>query len=367
MEWQVLVAIDVEVINTAFVDLDINTEGKWQVQANVLYTSVDTTAEDIKHCPVIVAEAYCGVKRCPLRPSPDVCTCLFCDEAVPLALMLDHVAEHIKNGSPLRDAQYVGEAEPCGFCGRANGTCETTLHGAQVRTNCQYRYNFKYQKALEKKCNVPRNCPVPMCTALLFTLNIRLHLQQAHPLFDASTLDMTTWRVEKQGARRTRKPKKKENQRAPRITVQLNETKGDDGAQTTTTCDEGGDMYGTQNRKADEEEDWIPKAPNFDSGDDSMSNSPSTSTSGNGTASSSSTLTSSSASSVSDGDERVVIASGRKKAYKKFAPQAKRHTGKKMADKDNNAAGKATPSKAKAQKRQREGASASSSAKRQEK
>ena len=64
--------IDVEAINTAFVDLDINSEGKWQVQANVLNTLIDNAAEDIKYCPVIVAEPYSGVKRCPLRPSPDI-------------------------------------------------------------------------------------------------------------------------------------------------------------------------------------------------------------------------------------------------------------------------------------------------------
>ena len=107
------------------------------------------------------------------------------------------------------------EAEPRSFCGWANGTCETTLHGAKLRTNCPYRYKFKYKKALEKNCSVPRNCPVPMCTVSPFTLKIRLHLQQAHPLFHASTMDMARWMVEKHGACCIRKPKEKENQSAP--------------------------------------------------------------------------------------------------------------------------------------------------------
>ena len=237
-----------------------------------------------------------------------------------------------------------------------------------MRSSCPYRYNFKYKKAVEKKRNVPRSCPVPMCTSSPFTLNIRLHLQQAHPMFDASTWDMTTWTVEKQGARRIRKPKEKENRSAPRITVHVDETKADEGgARSSTTCDEGGDMYGTQRRKADEEEDWNPEGPNSDGGDDSTSDGTATSSSGNGGTSSSSTSTSSSTSSTSDGDEQVVNASGRKKVYKKVAPQAQRHTGKKTPGKGKSAASKATPSKAKGQKRQPEGASASSSAKRQRK
>ena len=52
----------------------------------------------------------------------------------------------------------------------------TTLNETKVCTNCPYRYSFKYKKALEKKRNVPRKCPVPMCLASPLTLNIQCHL-----------------------------------------------------------------------------------------------------------------------------------------------------------------------------------------------
>ena len=100
-------------------------------------------------------------------PADDVRCCLFCDAAVPLRIMLGHVARHIAKGDAMVDARHR--------C-RSTGTCETMLNGTKVCTNCPYRYSFKYKKALEKKRNVPRKCLVPMCPASPFTLNIKCHL-----------------------------------------------------------------------------------------------------------------------------------------------------------------------------------------------
>ena len=97
--------IDVDAASTTFVDLDITDEGKWEVDPNILNT-FDAAAQDIKCCPVTVAEPYDGVKACDLRLANDVRCCLFCDAALPLRIMLDHVAEHIAKGDAVADARH---------------------------------------------------------------------------------------------------------------------------------------------------------------------------------------------------------------------------------------------------------------------
>ena len=98
--------IDVDAASTTFVDLDITDEGRWEVVPNILNTFIDAAAQDIEYCPVIVAEPYDRVKSCDLRLADDVRCCLFCDAAVPLRIMLDHVAEHIAKGDAVADARY---------------------------------------------------------------------------------------------------------------------------------------------------------------------------------------------------------------------------------------------------------------------
>ena len=147
---------------------------------------------------MIVAAPYDGVQAYDLRLAYDVRCCLFCDAAVPLRIMWGHVAAHIAKGDAVADAHHRGQAEPCGFCGRSTGTCETALNGTKVCTNCPYRYSFKYKKALEKKRYVLRKCPVPMCPASPFTLNIKCRLRLVHPGLDPETFEVRDWIVEKQ-------------------------------------------------------------------------------------------------------------------------------------------------------------------------
>ena len=169
----------------------------------MLNTFMDGAARDIKYCRVITWEPYPVVKRCDLRPPPDVRCCLCCDEPLPLPLMLHHVADHIRPGRPLINAKLVGRGEPCGFCGRSDGGCTTTLNKSRVHTNCQFFYNFKYKRALQKKkSNVPEPCPVPMCAAAPFPLDVGIHLQQAHGSLDASIVDLSSWVVAKEGPTR---------------------------------------------------------------------------------------------------------------------------------------------------------------------
>ena len=182
--------IDVDAASPTFVDLDITDEGRWEVDRNILNTFIEYAAQDIKNCPVIVAEPYDGVKACNLRLAGDVQCYLFCDAAVPLRIVLDHVAQHIAKDDAMADARHRGQAELCGFCGRSTGTCKTTLNGTKVCTSRPSRYSFKY-KALEKTRNVPRQCPVPMCPASPFTLNIKCHLRLVHPGLDPETNEVT--------------------------------------------------------------------------------------------------------------------------------------------------------------------------------
>ena len=162
--------------------------------------------------------------------------------------MLDHVAKHIAEGDAVADAHHRGQAEPCGFCGRSSGTCETTLNGTKVCTSCPYQYSFKYKKALEKKRNVPRKCPVPMCPASPFTLNIKCHLRLVHPGLDPETIEVSDWIVEMQIARRARntKAKAEKGEKVRRITIHVDKEAEEGTGQATTTGDDRGDKYGTQ-------------------------------------------------------------------------------------------------------------------------
>ena len=96
----------------------------------------------------------------------------------------------------------------------------TTLNGTKVCTKCPYRYSFKYKNALEKKRNVPRKCPVPMCPASPFTLNIQCHLQLVHPGLDPKTIEVSDWIVEKQIAWPARKTKAEKGEKVRRFTMQ---------------------------------------------------------------------------------------------------------------------------------------------------
>ena len=87
--------IDVDAASTTFVDLYITDEGRWEVDPDILNMFIHAADQDIKYRPVIVAEPYDAMKACDLRLADDVRSCLLCDAAVPLRIMLDHVAEHI--------------------------------------------------------------------------------------------------------------------------------------------------------------------------------------------------------------------------------------------------------------------------------
>ena len=269
---------------------------------------------------MIIAEPYDGVKVCDLRLADDVRCCLFFDEAVPLRIMLGHVAEHILKADAAADARHRGKAEPCGISGRFSGICETALNGTKVCISCLYPYSFKYQMAMENKRNVPRNCPVPMCATSPFTLNIKSHLRLVHPGLDPETIEVSDWVVDKQIARCPWKTRAEKGEKVRRITIHAKKKAEEGMGQATTTGDEGGDKYSTQRCTSEADEDGRPERRASDESVGSDTDGSSTTNSSFGGTSSTSSE-SSSESSSSGSSAKVVVASGHKKVCKKTAKQ----------------------------------------------
>ena len=107
------------------------------------------------------------------------------------------------------------------------------------------------------------------------------------------------------------------------ITIHVDKQAEEGMGQATTTCDEGGDKYGTQRPTSEADEDWRPERGASDESDRSDTDSSSTTNSSSGGASSTSSE-SSSESSSSDSSAKVVAAIGHKKVYKKTAKQPRR-------------------------------------------
>ena len=186
-------------------------------------------------------------------------------------------------------------------------------------TNRPYHYSFKYN-GLAKKGNVPRKCPVPMCPASPFTLNIKCDLRLVHPGLDPETIEVSDWIVEKQIARPAQKTKVQKGEKVQRITIHVDKEAEEGTGQATITGDEGGDEYGTQRCASEADEDWRPERRKSNESDGSDTDSSSTTNSSSGGTSSTS-LESSSDSGSSDSGAKVVVATGHKKVYKKTAKQ----------------------------------------------
>ena len=192
----------------------------------------------------------------PAHRAYDVRCCLFCDVAAPLRIMLDRVVDYIAIGDAMADAWHCGQAEACGFCGRSTRTCNTTLNVTKVCTNCPYRD----KKALERNCNVPWKCPIPMCPASPLTLNIQCHLQLLHRGLEPEPIDVGDWVVEKQIAWHAQKTKTERGQKVRWITIHVDKPAKEGTGHATSTRDEGGGKYRTQWCRASEpDENWRPE------------------------------------------------------------------------------------------------------------
>ena len=198
-----------------------------------------------------------------------------------------------------------------------------------------------------------------MYPASPFTLNIQCHLQLVHPGLDPKTIEVSDWIVEKQIAWPAQKTKAKKGEKVRHITIHVDKEAEEGKGQATTTGDEGGDKYGTQQPSSEADEDWCPKRRKSDGSHGSDMDSSSTTNSSSGGTSSTPSV-SSSKSSSSDSSTKVVVATGQKKVYKKTAKQPRGHA--KQAQ-----SGKTAVVASSAQKRQAPERKSSSDSKRQQK
>ena len=54
---------------------------------------------------------------------------------------------------------------------------------------------LKHSVAMRKQENMPRECPIPGCSATPWVLNIKTHLARCHPTVAPNTVDLTEWDV----------------------------------------------------------------------------------------------------------------------------------------------------------------------------
>ena len=167
--------VDLHPRGMCFVDLNVNEQGLWEVDRKVLDAFV-RTVDKLETCPIVHAETYEGVEQSSTRPTVPRRCCKFCDEAIPLNEMLDYVAGHMEKDDTMVDPKWVGDADACAFCGATNGSCRTIVVKGKVVSDCTYKWHIKYKKALRAQHSVPRPCPLEMCTATPYVLDVRRHL-----------------------------------------------------------------------------------------------------------------------------------------------------------------------------------------------
>ena len=85
------------------------------------------------------------------------------------------MAVHLQREEVVVDPKMRGEAEPCGFCGRSTSTCTTSIVRKKINTTCPFVVTLEPAVAMCKQENMPRECPVPGCSATPWFLNIKTH------------------------------------------------------------------------------------------------------------------------------------------------------------------------------------------------
>ena len=100
-----------------------------------------------------------------VRPAEATEFCLVSGVAIALARMRNCVAVHLHKGEVVTDPRMHGEAEPCGFYGRTKGTCTTSIVCKKISSTCPCVVPLKHAVAMRKQENMPRECPIPGCSA----------------------------------------------------------------------------------------------------------------------------------------------------------------------------------------------------------
>ena len=81
---------------------------------------------------------------------------------------------------------------------------------------------LKHTVAMRKQENMPRECPIPGCSATFWVLNIKTHLAPCHPTVAPNTIDLTEWVVVSQDDEKKRgRAKKIPMLMKPKITLKV--------------------------------------------------------------------------------------------------------------------------------------------------
>ena len=81
------------------------------------------------------------------------------------------------------------------FVDATTGRCTTSIVGKKITSTCPCVVPLKLAMAMRKQENMPRECPIPGCSATPWVLNIKTHLARCHPTVPPNTVDLTEWVV----------------------------------------------------------------------------------------------------------------------------------------------------------------------------
>ena len=189
-------------------DAQLDADGRWLISVGTLSAFVKPA--NVPNCPQLRAEPYAGVAHTSVPPAEPTEFCLICGAAIALARMHTHVAVHLQKREVVTDPRMRSEAKPCGLRGRTRGACTTSIVRKKSSSTCPCVVPLKLAAAMHKQENMPRECPIPWCSATPWVLNIKTHLARCHPTVAPNTVvDLTEWVVVGQDDEKKRvEPKK---------------------------------------------------------------------------------------------------------------------------------------------------------------
>ena len=144
----------------------------------------------------------------------------------------------MQNGDTIGATHLCGDAEPCGFCGSSNGSCVTIVVHKTMHSTYPFAFAFKLGKAQKNKENVPRACPVPLCAAAHWVLNIKQHLARCHATVPLDSIDLKDWKIAAQQTKKKVRGKKIPSVLRPSITLKVAQAAGSNTTSEVTSFSE---------------------------------------------------------------------------------------------------------------------------------
>ena len=137
----------------------MDADGQWLIPVGTLSSFLKTAM--VPNCPQLRAHPYATVAHTSVPPAEATKFGLCCGVAIVLARMCNHVVVHLQKGEVVIHPRMRGEAKPCGFYGCTTGKCTTSIVHKKISSTCP----LKHTMAMRKQENMPRECPIPGCTA----------------------------------------------------------------------------------------------------------------------------------------------------------------------------------------------------------